>query len=144
MRDGDFDPQAQYALEVYTSQWLQGGRSDIKGYASMQIVGAGFTFFSTLFTSFISCLLSALSALSMAYIAWATVATIVFALLFILQENYSEVIIEAVDQYNSIYGALVHKWLFVPLQVSLARCAHAHACECLCPTPYTVVTRYLT
>ena len=105
--------------------------TDIKGYASMQMVGAGFTFFSTLFTSFISCLLGALSALSMAYIVWATVATIVFAPLFILQENYSELIIEAVDQYNSTYCALVHKWLFVPLQVSLARCPYVNACECL-------------
>ena len=67
----------------------------------------------------------------MAYIAWATVATIVFALLFILQKNYSEDITEAVDQYNSTYGALLHKWLFIPLQVSHVRCVsvcHLHAC----------------
>ena len=52
VRDGDFDPQTQYALEVHTSQWLHSARSDIKGYASMQTVGAGVTFFLTLFTSF--------------------------------------------------------------------------------------------
>lgn len=38
-----------------------------------------------------TCLLSTLSALSVANIAWAPVAIIVFGLLFILQENYSEV-----------------------------------------------------
>lgn len=125
VRDGDFDSQAHYALEVHTSQWLHSTSSDIKGYTSMQMVGAGVTFFSSLFTSFLSCLLSTISALSVAYIAWASVATIVFTLLFILQENYSEVIIQAVDQYKSSYGALLHKWFFIPLQVSLVRCVYA-------------------
>ena len=137
VRDGDFDPQAHYALEVHTSQWLHSARSDIKGYASMQMVGAGVNFFLTLFTSFMTCLLSAISALSVAYIAWATAATIVFALLFILQENYSEIIIQAVDQYNSSYGALLHKWLFIPLQVSLV-----HACLYL--NSQLLVLRYST
>ena len=131
VHDGDFDPQTHYALEVHTSQWLHSASSDIKGYASMQMVGAGLTFFSTLFTSSITCLLSTLSAISVAYIAWATVATIVFALLFILQENYSEVIIKAVDQYNSTYRALLHKWLFIPLQVSLVQCVCVCAYACV-------------
>ena len=119
VRDDDFDAQARHALAVHTSQRFQNTQSDIKGYASMQMVGAGASFFSTLSSSFFTCVVSAVTALSAAYIAWAAAATVVFALLFILQENYSDVMIEAVDEYNKTYGALVHKWFFIPLQVSM-------------------------
>jgi hypothetical protein len=133
LKSGDYDAQAYFVLSM-SDELATGAMSmhDVKGYASMQMVGAGMTFYFTIITSIMSCIASAISALSM-YLMWAAAATLVFSLLFVIQENYANVLVEAVDQYNETYGPLLHKLLFIPLQVNFAYvCAspHLHMCTC--------------
>lgn len=114
------DPNLRYLLEIHESMSSARAESssmhDVKGYASMQMVGAGVTLFSSVTSAVLSCVLNAISALSM-YVIWATAAMLVFSLLFVLQENYSDVLVDAVNQYNSTYGPILHKLVFIPLQV---------------------------
>jgi hypothetical protein len=117
------DPRAYSALQIYStpSSQMQAG---IKGYASMQMVGSGFTFFAAVGASLADSFVSAITALSV-YMVWAFFTTLVFSLLFVLQENYSDVLIDAVDQYNSTYGPFLHKVVFIPLQVEHTQ-SHTH------------------
>jgi hypothetical protein len=45
---------------------------------------------------------------------------LVFSVLYIVQENYSDNLVDAVDPWNAAYGPLLHKIkiTFVPLQAS--------------------------
>lgn len=91
--------------------------SPLQGYASVQLVGAWSTFLSTIATSASSMVVSALASL-WSYVLWAAAITLIFTLLFIAQESYSEVFISAVDQWNSGYGPVMNKLFVIPLQVA--------------------------
>jgi hypothetical protein len=95
------------------------GFSDVKGYASMQMVGAGVTLFTSVTSALANCVISAISAISM-YAVWALFGMIVFSILFILQESYAHLLVDALDQYNSTYGPVIHKIALIPLQVGIA------------------------
>ena len=99
----------------YARTFFESGGS-VKGYASMQMVGAGFTIISAVASAVASCIVSAITAL-MGRAVWAMVVSLIFALLYLIQENYSSLLLDAVDQWNAGYGPLVHKYLFIPLQV---------------------------
>jgi hypothetical protein len=125
IREHEFydSPHIYHALEVYSSPSNgAGSTSSVKGYASMQMVGSGVTFFATIIASIADGVVSAATALSV-YAVWAFFTTLVFSLLYVLQENYSDVLIDAVDQYDSTYGPFIHKIIFIPLQVQ-------HTCMC--------------
>ena len=118
--EGDYSGAAytdeeRFFIDLYSNP-VYHATSDIKGYASMQLVGAGFTLFSTIVSAIINFTISALSGLTV-YFVWALAATAIFSLLYMLQESYSHILVEAVDQYNSSYGPILHEIVFVPLQV---------------------------
>jgi hypothetical protein len=109
-----------YHYQERSSLWrgARGGSThsfQLLGYASMQMVGAGITFGTTVCTGILTALVSAISALS-SYLVWEVGTTLVFSLLYIVQENYSDLLVNAVDQWNAAYGPLLHKVMFVPLQ----------------------------
>jgi hypothetical protein len=58
----------------------------VKGYASMQMVGAGVSFFSSVGGSVAGSVVDGFTALS-GYLIWMAATTLVFALLFIVQVN---------------------------------------------------------
>jgi hypothetical protein len=67
------------------------------GYASMQMVRAGVTLLTTVCTAVLTALVNALSALS-SYMVWAVGTTLVFLVLYIVQENYSNILVYAVNR----------------------------------------------
>jgi hypothetical protein len=118
-----YDGRAFAPLVLGKSSKAQSLRRDksssehLLGYASMQMVGAGITLLTTACTAVLTALVNALSALS-SYVVWAVGTTLVFSVLYIVQENYSDILVDAVDQWNAAYGPLLHKIVFVPLQAS--------------------------
>ena len=115
IQPGSFDSNAYYLMDD-SFESGGGAGSSIKAYASMQMVGAGATFFSAVGSAVASAVVSAGSAM-LSYAIWAAAATLLFALLYVVQENRSDVFISAVDEWNNGYGPLVHKIVFIPLQV---------------------------
>ncbi len=89
--------------------------SALEGYASVQLVGAGASFATAIASSITQSIVDGITALS-PYAVWVLLTTLVFSLLFLVQENYSEALLEMVDQWNQGYGPLVYKMLFIPLQ----------------------------
>lgn len=81
-----------------------------------QMVGATTTFASTVASSIASSVMDALAAIS-GYAIWMVATTLLFSLLYVVQENYSEVLLESVEQWNSAFGPILHRLLFIPLQI---------------------------
>ena len=88
----------------------------VKGYASVQMLGAGVTYFSTVGASIVSLVSSVLTGLA-AYLIWGLVLTFAFSLLFVVQEYYPEVLLQAVDYWNSFAGPFIHSLIVVPAQI---------------------------
>lgn len=114
IRKYSYDQQAYFILAH--NSVANSSNNNLKGYASMQLVGALFTFASAIGSAVASSFTATISALS-GYILWAVGASLIFAMLYVVQENHTEVLVDAVKQWNSGYGPLVHKLVFVPLQV---------------------------
>lgn len=93
------------------------GGSTLKGYAGTQLVGAGFTFGTSLLSSVFSCVAGLLTALA-SYAIWMALAFLVFSILFVVQEQYSFLLIQLVDAWNSTYGSIVYEFVFFPLHVA--------------------------
>jgi hypothetical protein len=90
--------------------------SNLKGYAGTQLVGAGFSFGASLFASLGSSISGVMSAVA-SYAIWMMLSFAVFALLFVVQEQYPSLLITMADAWNNTYGAMVYEVLFFPLQV---------------------------
>ena len=119
MQSPSLSPRTREALQIYRTMIRDGNgavSNDIKGYASMQMVGAGVTLLTSAASALANCVASALSAISM-YAVWALAAMLIFSALFVLQESYSHLLIDAVVQYNSTYGPILYKVVLIPLQV---------------------------
>lgn len=96
--------------------WRAGKDDGLKGYASTQLVGAGYTFLSSLLSGVVSSLVSLASTLS-SYIFWVVAAFGVFAALFMLQEHYPTLLIGMVDGWNDKFGPVIYRLFFFPLQI---------------------------
>ena len=73
-----------YLQSLSASQAGASAADGVKGYASMQMVGAGFSFFSSIGGSVAGSVIDGFTALS-GYLVWMVATTLVFALLFIVQ-----------------------------------------------------------
>lgn len=94
-----------------------GSSSALEGYASMQLVGATASFASAIVAWLTQSVVDALVSLS-SYAIWAAATTLVFSLLYLVQENYSEALLEAVSQWNNGYGPFVYKFVFIPMNLA--------------------------
>lgn len=92
----------------------------LKGYAGTQLVGAGFTF-ATSMVSALGYAASGLFGALLSYAQWLLLGFAVFSLLFVVQEQYASLLIQVVDTWNDTYGAIVYEAIFFPLQVMSAR-----------------------
>lgn len=90
--------------------------SNLKGYAGTQLVGAGFSFGASLFAALGSSLAGMMSAIT-SYAIWMMLSFAVFAMLFVVQEQYPSLLITMADAWNATYGALIYEVLFFPLQI---------------------------
>jgi hypothetical protein len=90
--------------------------SNLKGYAGTQLVGAGFTFGANLFASLGASFSGTVSAIA-SYAIWMVLSFAIFAMLFVIQEQYPALMINVVDSWNDTYGALIYEVVFFPLQI---------------------------
>ncbi len=88
----------------------------LKGYASTQLVGAGYTFLSSFLSGITSSAVNVLASLSSYALVVAT-GFVVFAALFMLQEHYSTLLLGMVDGWNASFGPVLYRILFFPLQI---------------------------
>jgi hypothetical protein len=114
-------PRTKTLMNIHQTMHLTdpGMMYNIQQYASMQMVGAGFTFFSSVLYAIGTCFWNAILALS-TYAIWAGITMLFFSILFMLQEYYLYILLDAVEQYNSTYTPILHKVVFIPLQVSMS------------------------
>jgi hypothetical protein len=92
------------------------GQSLLKGYASTQLLGAGYSFVAAFGTSLSSAVVNVVSMLS-SYVLWVITAFVVFAGLFVLQEYYPALLMGMVDSWNDTYGPVVYRIFMFPLQI---------------------------
>lgn len=88
----------------------------LKGYAGTQLVGAGFTFATSMLSAAGYAASGLLSALA-SYAQWLFISFALFSLLFVLQEQYASVLIQVVDSWNETYGPVIYDVVFFPMQV---------------------------
>lgn len=88
----------------------------LKGYASTQLVGAGFTVAINMVSAFGYAASGLLSSL-LSYATWFLVAFAIFSALFVIQEQYAALLIQAVESWNAVFGPVVYEAVFFPLQV---------------------------
>lgn len=93
-----------------------GGVSDMKAYASIQMLGSGASLFTSVYSAVLQSLLSAFQTI-LSYIVFAGVTTFVFAFLYILQEYYPEVLLNMVEYWNKFVGPFAHSLFLSPLQI---------------------------
>lgn len=96
--------------------WTPSEKHSLKGYASTQLLGSGYSFLSTVGSGVVSSFLGWISALS-SYALWVATAFIVFAGLFVLQEHYPALLMDVVDGWNKTLGPYMYQVLFFPLQI---------------------------
>lgn len=94
----------------------KGGMSDVKAYASMQMLGSGVSLAASIGSGVSQALGSALVGL-LSYAAVALVTTLVFASLYVMQEYYPDVLLQLVDYWNQFLGPFSHGVLLVPLRI---------------------------
>lgn len=99
---------------LYRLIW--GSKSSLKGYASTQLVGSGYTFLSSFLSGIASSVLNLASSLS-SYALLVATAFVVFAGLFMLQEHYSTLLLGMVDGWNNSLGPVAYRIFFFPLQI---------------------------
>lgn len=109
-----FGMQGNEYLDMLDSDEV-GSSNALEGYASMQLVGATTSFASAIAASLTQSIVDAAVSLS-SYVIWVAAVTLVFSLLYLVQENYSEALLEAVDQWNKGYAPFVYKMVFIPMQ----------------------------
>lgn len=88
----------------------------VKGYASMQLVGSLVSLGTTFFSAVINALTGALVAMS-SLLVWASIVTVVLALIFYVQRSSPALLVSAVQEYNESYGPMLHRIIFIPLQM---------------------------
>lgn len=99
-----------------TSPLLAGGGSPVKGYASMQLVGSLVSLGTTLVSAVANALTGALVAMS-SLLVWASIVTVLLALVFYVQRSQPALLVSAVQEYNESYGPMLHRIVFIPLQI---------------------------
>lgn len=108
------------AASVLVARLLLGGDrfnvSDIKTFASIQMLGSGASLVTSTASAVASALLSSIPAL-LAYAFWALAATILFSTLYVVQEYYPSVLVNAVDYWNGSIGGYIYSAVFVPLRI---------------------------
>jgi hypothetical protein len=108
------------AASVLVARLLLGGDrfnvSDIKTFASIQMLGAGASLVTSTASAVASALLSSIPAL-LAYVFWALAATILFSTLYVVQEYYPSILVNAVDYWNGSIGGYIYSAVFVPLRI---------------------------
>ncbi len=77
-------------LETLSDTAESSPQDGVKGYASMQMVGAGVSFFSSIGGSIAGSLVDGLTALS-GYLAWMAILTLFFSLLFLVQVSLTSI-----------------------------------------------------
>lgn len=90
--------------------------SPLKGYASIQMIGAGATYISTIGSSLLN-ILSSVASGALAYTFWAIVVTFFFSILYVIQEYYPDIMVQTVDSWNAWMGPLLHTLLIAPSKV---------------------------
>lgn len=90
--------------------------ASLKGYAGTQLVGAGYTFMSSLASGLVSGFIGLTATLS-SYAVWVATAFVVFSGLFLLQEHYPSLLVGLVQGWNSNLGPYAYNVLFFPLQL---------------------------
>lgn len=91
--------------------------SDVRGYASVQLLGAGFTYVATLCTCLANLLAVLISSIA-SYLIWACIVTFLFAIVYILQEFYPEILLEIITIWNENIGPVLQQLLVTPLQIA--------------------------
>lgn len=93
-----------------------GGVSEMKTYASVQMLGSGVSLFTTMYSSVVQALVSVAQVL-VSYVVFASVATFAFSILYVVQEYYPEILLELVDYWNSFAGPYIQTLFVSPLQI---------------------------
>lgn len=94
-----------------------GSGSQVKSYASMQLVGSGVNLWVT-FASIVVQWASGVLSSVLSYIVWAGIVTFAFSLLYILQEVYPEVLMSMVNYWNESIGVTLLNIFIIPMQIA--------------------------
>ncbi|NDC89407.1 MAG: hypothetical protein EB075_11505 [Bacteroidetes bacterium] len=87
-----------------------------KGYASIQMLGAGVTFFTAMAANVTRVFITVAAGL-LSYGAVMLVFTFFFTILYILQEYYPETLLETVTYWNDFIGPFIHTVFIAPVEV---------------------------
>jgi hypothetical protein len=93
-----------------------GSGSNLKSYASMQLVGSSVNLWVTL-TSVVTRWASGVLSSVLSYIVWASIITFLFSLLYILQEMRPEILMNIVNFWNESVGITLLNILIIPMQI---------------------------
>lgn len=92
------------------------GVSDVKAYASIQMIGAGASFLTSITSAVSSAVIATIPSL-LAYLFWGVSISLLFAGLYVVQEYYPGILIALVDYWNQSLGGYIHAAVVVPLRV---------------------------
>jgi hypothetical protein len=95
---------------------ITGEKTSVKGYASVQLLGASATYVTSILSA-IGGILSGIVANLAIYGVWAVGITFIFVLLYVLQQYYPELVIDFVELWNTDIGKQLTKIVVFPLQV---------------------------
>lgn len=88
--------------------------SSVKRYAGTQVLGAGFSFLASVSSGVAGAVVSTLSGL-LSYAVWALVVSLVMSGLYVLNEVRPDVLVVAVEYWNSVLAPVLHALVIVPL-----------------------------
>lgn len=92
------------------------GVSEVKSFASIQMIGAGASFVTSIASALSSAFLSAVPSL-LSYLFWGASISFLFAGLYVVQEYYPGILIGLVDHWNQSLGGYIHAAIVVPLRI---------------------------
>jgi hypothetical protein len=93
-----------------------GEKGALKGYASMQLVGSLITFWTSLLSVVSSVIVGALSGIAV-FAFWGFIIALFFSVLYVLQEYYSQTLLDLVSYWNDPIGPVLHSAVVAPLEL---------------------------
>lgn len=104
------------AISLSSSRSSKTGIDPLQEYASIQMLGSGLGFGTSIFGAAVDALMMVASGIA-SYAVTAGGAMLVFSLLYVAQEYYPSILLEFVEYWNSFLGPFVHVLLLAPMQV---------------------------
>lgn len=111
-----FERVLNACLVLCTRLVLGSESGSLKGYASVQMLGAGLTYASSLGGSLVQVLTSIFAAV-FSFALWGAILMAGFSVLYVLQEYHAGALIEMVNMWNSSVGPVMDTSFVWPLRI---------------------------